>query len=321
MFRSAEERIKASEQMVAAGASLLTLSTIAVIIRFASRRISRSKYWWDDWLSLIGLCAFTTFCGNIYGSTFAYSMYRALLKTFADFPKYWDDQRYPLSEADKVDSAEAEFMAAIQCIPVAASWKPTSTPPKCIKLNVFFWGASVPNILIDLFLIILPMPDLYTLRIPRAQKCFVMGIFLLGGFVLFASAFRFYYIINLDDEDFKKSWMIHKSVRWTVAEHRTGIICICLAPSRPFFAKIPCVASVFTRAENAPEDMPSFSWLRPAPAQEAVKMADTTRTSELTSGMGTTATADSRDIAAVSTADNIERATIYPYMEVGTAAR
>jgi hypothetical protein len=55
MFRSVEERIKGSHRMVAAGASLLVLSTIAVVIRFASRKVSQSKIWWDDWLSLIGL--------------------------------------------------------------------------------------------------------------------------------------------------------------------------------------------------------------------------------------------------------------------------
>jgi hypothetical protein len=207
-------------------------------------------------------------------------------------------------------------LAAFQCLPVRSIWETTSTTPKCIKLNVFFWGASIPNILFDVFLIILPMPDLYRLRIPRAQKCFIMGIFLLGGFVLFASAFRLYYAIHLDDEDFKKNWMIHNSVLWTVAEHGTGIICICLAPSRPFFAKIPCIASMLSRAENAPVDAPSFSWWRPAP--DAPKKPTTATTTDLTTGMmgttmGTTVTGNSRpsitiDIERAATVQVIDKA-------------
>jgi hypothetical protein len=172
-------------------------------------------------------------------------------------------------------------------------WKATSTPPKCINLKVFFWAASIPKILIDLILLIMPMPDLYNLRIPRAQKFFVMGIFLLGGFVLFASAFRLYYISRLNNHDFEENWMIHKGVLWTVAEHGTGVICICLAPSRPFFAKVPCVASIFTRAENAPVDTPSFSWWRPAP--EATKEVNTAGTTNTTTRIiGTTLTANSQ---------------------------
>ena len=42
-------------QILAAVATTYVLATIAVILRFVSRRISKAQLWWDDWLIIIAL--------------------------------------------------------------------------------------------------------------------------------------------------------------------------------------------------------------------------------------------------------------------------
>jgi hypothetical protein len=74
------------------------------------------------------------------------------------------------------------LVTAFQCIPVASLWTPAlKSSAKCVELAPFFFGTSIPNILADLFLLVLPAPYVWGLKISLTQKIFVMGFFLLGG--------------------------------------------------------------------------------------------------------------------------------------------
>jgi hypothetical protein len=76
-----------------------------------------------------------------------------------------------------------QFLAtAFQCVPVASLWTPAlRSSAKCVELAPFFFGTSIPNILADLFLLLLPAPYVWSLNISITRKVFVMGFFLLGG--------------------------------------------------------------------------------------------------------------------------------------------
>ncbi|KAJ4236144.1 hypothetical protein NW757_013420, partial [Fusarium falciforme] len=41
------------------------LATIAVLLRFLSRRISNNSFWWDDWLAATGLLVTGGFCACV----------------------------------------------------------------------------------------------------------------------------------------------------------------------------------------------------------------------------------------------------------------
>lgn len=75
-------------------------------------------------------------------------------------------------------------MAALQCVPVEAVWDPvTKLQPgvRCVDLNAFFFGTSVPNIVADFVLLVLPVPQVLRLNISNTQKGFVLFFFMLGG--------------------------------------------------------------------------------------------------------------------------------------------
>ena len=51
-------------QVIGADMALLALATIAVILRFISRHISKANFWWDDWVLAVALVMIEPFAKN-----------------------------------------------------------------------------------------------------------------------------------------------------------------------------------------------------------------------------------------------------------------
>jgi hypothetical protein len=67
-----------------------------------------------------------------------------------------------------------------QCTPIAKAWNPTIAG-HCINLKGSFIGNAVPNILTDMAILTLPMPQVWRLHTTLVQKCQLSIIFLLGS--------------------------------------------------------------------------------------------------------------------------------------------
>ena len=72
------------------------------------------------------------------------------------------------------------LVSIFACQPVSGVWD-LSIPSKCINFNRFFIGISIPNVLADVMVLCLPMPQLWKLKLPPRTKVIVSGIFLTGG--------------------------------------------------------------------------------------------------------------------------------------------
>lgn len=68
----------------------------------------------------------------------------------------------------------------IHCVPFAALWDP-KVPAHCIDLDDVILVCSSLNIATDVAILILPMPQLWNLKITTRQKLQLTFIFLLGG--------------------------------------------------------------------------------------------------------------------------------------------
>lgn len=80
----------------------------------------------------------------------------------------------------------------VNCVPVAKFWN-HDLPGSCLNFEaVWFFNASM-NIATDVTLLLLPMPLLAQLQLPRVQKIALMGVFAMGILYvsMFASAFVF----------------------------------------------------------------------------------------------------------------------------------
>jgi len=67
------------------------------------------------------------------------------------------------------------------CRPFAFNWNKTIPGGYCINTNKSYTYFSIPNLVSDVALVLLPLKPLWKLSVPRSQKIGLMVTFLLGG--------------------------------------------------------------------------------------------------------------------------------------------
>lgn len=67
------------------------------------------------------------------------------------------------------------------CRPFSARWNLELFVSNCIDAPRYWQGMSVPNITTDLVMLVLPLPVVWRLQIPKRQKLALTGIFILGS--------------------------------------------------------------------------------------------------------------------------------------------
>ena len=125
--------------------------------------------------------------------------------------------------------------ALIQCVPISANWDPT-IKRHCLPIDAPVTVFAVCNVLTDFIILILPMPLLWGLQQPLERKIKIMGIFMLGGFVCFASIYRAVIIHNLTPID--PTYTDIQSQVWTAIEMGMGVVSVCLPTYRPIFSRM-----------------------------------------------------------------------------------
>lgn len=71
------------------------------------------------------------------------------------------------------------ILAIFQCNPVAKQWNFT-LPGHCYSLFGTFLGVTIPNIFLDLLLLLLPLPKLWKLQLQLKKKIALIFNFMLG---------------------------------------------------------------------------------------------------------------------------------------------
>ncbi|KAH8433335.1 uncharacterized protein LDX57_010970 [Aspergillus melleus] len=122
------------------------------------------------------------------------------------------------------------FVSIFQCTPIAKTWNP-ALPGHCINLKGSFIGNAVPNIMTDIAILSLPARQVWRLHASLTHRLAVIGIFLLGSFVVFASIYRFVTLFRFQPSDM--SWTLSETNAWCVIEVGSGIISACLPTLRP----------------------------------------------------------------------------------------
>ena len=88
------------------------------------------------------------------------------------------------------------FTIIFQCTPISFFWSGFDDPVpagSCIDINIYAWTVASFNFALDLWLLVLPMPELLKLSLPRRKKVVVCLMFAVGSLYgchfLFPSAF------------------------------------------------------------------------------------------------------------------------------------
>lgn len=71
---------------------------------------------------------------------------------------------------------------AVHCIPISYTWTSWTgeTTGHCDNLNAFAWAHAIINIVFDLCIILLPVPQLLRLALGRRKKIQIMLMFSVG---------------------------------------------------------------------------------------------------------------------------------------------
>ncbi|KAM5353177.1 hypothetical protein ACJZ2D_016932 [Fusarium nematophilum] len=80
-------------------------------------------------------------------------------------------------------SFSAVLVAIFQCHPVEMAWDITITHGSCIDRMAYFIATLALNVATDLFMLALPIPMLWKVKMPKRQKLGLIGIFMTGSFV------------------------------------------------------------------------------------------------------------------------------------------
>ena len=68
---------------------------------------------------------------------------------------------------------------AFICRPVAKNWIP-SLPGQCGPPSDLWIGSAVPSAFIDICILLLPLPKVWSLQLSRARRLGIIGVFMLG---------------------------------------------------------------------------------------------------------------------------------------------
>ena len=72
-----------------------------------------------------------------------------------------------------------DLLAIFSCVPPKKSWLP-KTPGHCLSSHNGQLGATIPNVIIDVLLLVLPIPMLWRLHISTGRKMGLVGVFTAG---------------------------------------------------------------------------------------------------------------------------------------------
>jgi hypothetical protein len=75
------------------------------------------------------------------------------------------------------------FVSIFQCIPVQAAWKrwDRTVQARCVSANSVGWANGAINIILDIVILVLPLPELTKLSMSKERKIHVILVFSLGS--------------------------------------------------------------------------------------------------------------------------------------------
>ncbi|KAI1635178.1 hypothetical protein F4809DRAFT_615217 [Biscogniauxia mediterranea] len=129
------------------------------------------------------------------------------------------------------------FLTLLQCIPTRGLWDKSIGASCDVDSQKFLFAISIPNILIDVTLLALPIPYVAQLHLSKSQKRIIISLFLLGGFVCVASIMRLVAVVTQGSDD-DITWNIINQSIWATVEAYFAIISACLPTMRPVWIAV-----------------------------------------------------------------------------------
>lgn len=147
------------------------------------------------------------------------------------------------------------LIVIFNCTPIAGSWDISlALTAKCIDKKSFYVGGSVPNVITDLVLVIMPLPYVWKLHASLAQRIVLGGIFALGMFVSIVSMIRLSVLLDTASGPFDLTYTFKDVYLWSLVEINVGLTCACLPSLRPIVRLIG-LKQLFSSGRSRPSNL------------------------------------------------------------------
>ncbi|ESZ93422.1 hypothetical protein SBOR_6193 [Sclerotinia borealis F-4128] len=207
--------MSASRQGNLYAADIITFSAavVAVGLRIWSRRVAGAGLWWDDYFICIALLGGIAMLANFwiphgygkhmvaFGPKAEYYFFLGFFMTeliytfiivfvkYSILALYWrvfrsTSIRWPVGILAAIVTSwgiAVLCLSVFTCVPPKGFWNKDIHASCNVNSQQFLIGISVPNILTDIALLLLPVPYVLRLHTAWSQKRLLMGTFLLGG--------------------------------------------------------------------------------------------------------------------------------------------
>lgn len=120
-----------------------------------------------------------------------------------------------------------------QCLPASDYWDLLAPQRTCAQEGPPLLSQSIISTVLDGFLYFLPMPTLFSIKLPLKQRIGLMALFGLGSLVVVAGVVRTYYIHVVVYETYDVTWDGVYIWIWTAIEVNLGVICGCAPSLKP----------------------------------------------------------------------------------------
>ncbi|KAM5356794.1 hypothetical protein ACJ41O_003440 [Fusarium nematophilum] len=274
-------------EMIAVASVLMLISTIVVVLRAMSRTMTR-QFGWDDGAAVATLvfilaCGATIISMTRYGlgkhitalapetmilylrafwvSIFFYVLALGSVKMtlLLQYLRLMSVSRMRIVIVVSIYIVMASLVAQmftvmLQCIPIQAVWDP-SVKGKCIPHITNMWYFNgIFNIVTDFAILAMPLPVLWRLQLPFAQKAFLTFVVGLGFFTIGVSVARMQWLTPIAD----LTWGNVTPASWSLAEATTAISCACLPTLKPLVVRAKPFFRKFSTAGDSTVQLQSM---------------------------------------------------------------
>ncbi|KAG4438098.1 hypothetical protein IFR05_006419 [Cadophora sp. M221] len=128
------------------------------------------------------------------------------------------------------------LITIFQCKPIRGVFD-KSISSSCLDVNALTYASGAMSIAIDFTILLMPIPQLLALRIPKRQRNSLLFLFSFGLIASVISIFRLPFIVQYGKTTDPLFDNIGPGI-WTISEMASAIIAACLPTLRPLAAKI-----------------------------------------------------------------------------------
>lgn len=122
----------------------------------------------------------------------------------------------------------AWLATTFQCTPIDAIWEAVPDA-RCFTQWKFFTGTAAPSAILDLIILLIPLPLLWSLHMTKAKKVMLIGLFICGYSVVIVSIGRLITLLKAGAAlEADLTWSTIEYICWVQCEGPISLMSVCL---------------------------------------------------------------------------------------------